>query len=163
MLFVFHKIPGDFKINFHCFVAAAAAAAQLGQVPPPEHLSFAMNDMQMPMAAKDKVKRRRKRKGDMMDTGPPPMNSQSSSDEPPLKVVPHHMKYSQSPETGHTDLKVNCYHLLLLLFVQSNHVLPKIQKGHFAYKEVRFCRKAKGSLQVLGRGVSPYLCLEFLD
>lgn len=97
----------------HCFfsaAAAAAAAAQLAQVPPPEHLKFPVNDIQGPGVAaspsNDKVKRRRKRKIDFIECAAKSASSLSPQDEPPLKVVPHPVKYTSVAESGATDLKV---------------------------------------------------------
>ena len=89
--------------------AAAAAKAQLAQVPPPEHLQFPVNDVQvsgMGTHPNEKVKRRRKRKVDIIDSTSNSVSSQSLQDEPPLKVVPHPVKYTSVADTGPTDLEV---------------------------------------------------------
>jgi len=89
--------------------AAAAAKAQLAQVPPPEHLKFPENDGQMPgmlLPPNEKVKRRRKRKVDIADPNSSKVNPQSPQDEPPLKVVPHPVKYKSVAESGATDLEM---------------------------------------------------------
>ena len=101
------------KIIHVCFLfaaAAAAAKAQLAQVPPPEHLKFPVSDIQAAGGAglpNDKVKRRRKRKGDSADAMSKNLSSQSSSDEPPLKVVPHPVKYTPENDSAHADLQAS--------------------------------------------------------
>ena len=101
--------------NFILFLAAAAAAkAQLAQVPPPEHLKFPENDAQVPgtlLPPNEKAKRRRKRKVDIADPNSINVNPQSPQDEPPLKVVPHPVKYKSVAEAGATDLEV-CFTVL---------------------------------------------------
>ena len=107
-----------FYCNISQFIAAAAAAkAQLAQVPPPEHLKFPVNDMQMSgLPQNEKVKRRRKRKVDTIDPNSNNVNSQPLQDGPPLKVVPHPVKYTSVAEAGPTDLEV-CLDVFVLISV----------------------------------------------
>ena len=97
------------------------------QVSPPEHVSFPpMNDMSpmslqgLPPGALEKMKKgKRKRKGEMTDAGQMEHGgAHSSSDEPPLKIVPHPVKYSSAVDTCDSDLKVFDFLVFLLCRVQ---------------------------------------------
>ena len=68
------------------------------------------------MPPNDKVKRRRKRKIEMIDSTSNNLSAPLPVDEPPLKVVPHPVKYTSVAESGPTDLEVIFKFICLLIF-----------------------------------------------
>ena len=97
-------------MTFHN-ITLLTAAAQLAQVPPPEHLGFPVNHLEqlqgMQFPPLDKMKKqRRKRKGEMMDSAMAHPDNLLTSGEPPLKIVPHPVQLASSKEAYDPDVQV---------------------------------------------------------